>query len=279
MNLGAALRCRRPHVVPWLARRFLATNRAQRNSWTAQNPATATSQQTSKASKPKKSGQHDGIDSKRPTGPHRLRFNTSQASYKSNGSFVTTAENAAFFRETGIEPDNGLKWRMTSPEAKKIQLAAGLSLFYCDKYILNPVDLVHLGPDGSSRGPFIRAKYRRRLKEESLWVNTAAFSSDSAVVRHTATHRVAAIIHKAAEQLAERSPPIMVRGSVFAITHHPLKVVKYSRETLLQQLVLCLEAEMTSLDAKTGGSFEHGRPTRDRGLPRRQEAPDWNSLG
>jgi hypothetical protein len=140
----------------------------------------------------------------------------------SSGRLYTSPEIWAFLQETGIEWDNSKAERLDlGADERQVNALFGCQIQYGPHYILNPFDLHHLRPGGSSMLPAVMYKYRQKLEEEPLWVFTTA-QGGSAVVRSLMVKRISGAVWSAARDLGfSMDGP---RGTVTIRIFDPLKV-------------------------------------------------------
>lgn len=169
--------------------------------------------------------------------------------YSKDGRLTTTPENAQFLRETGIESDHGQLWDLTHPEARKLRKSTTIQVSFSDRYAIHPFHLRAFAPRGDPWAARTRSRYRTMLEREPLWVHSLTpFSASPAVVRHTCSRRLAFCTRRAAQQLAEEDPPVMVRGTVLIIVHDAIKAVNSDSKEFQDMMVEALRKEMRDLE-------------------------------
>ncbi|KAL2210327.1 hypothetical protein CC79DRAFT_1319259 [Sarocladium strictum] len=170
------------------------------------------------------------------------------AFYSRDGRLTTTAENVQFLRETGIESDHGQLWDLTHPEASKIRKSTNIQVSFSDRYTIHPFHLRAFAPRGDPWAARMRDRYRTMLEREPLWVHSMTiFSASPAAVRFTCSRRLASCTRRAAQQLAEEDPPVMVRGTVMIVVRDPVKAVNSDSKAFQDMMVEALRKEMQDL--------------------------------
>ncbi|KAH8169763.1 hypothetical protein LIA77_10307 [Sarocladium implicatum] len=166
-----------------------------------------------------------------------------------NGILETTAENAYFLRDTGIEPDHGTLWFVRHRAAAALFRRMGVRVSFSDRYVLHPHHIRLFAPRGDPWMGHIRSRYRKMLEIKPLWVHACSFGKQPAIVRFSCSRRLAACVYRAAATLKEKDPALEVRGTVLIFNSDVHKAVNWDSREFYEMMVLALEEEMRLLKA------------------------------
>jgi hypothetical protein len=223
------------------ASKFAQSRPATRSSTSKGNNRNGRDRTSSRKPAPRKGGD----PAKKAT---RIVIQDVSAFYSRDGRLTTTPENVQFLRETGIESDHGQLWDLTHPEASKIRKSFNIQVSFSDRYTIHPYHLRAFAPRGDPWAARTRDRYRTMLMREQLWVHSmTVFSASPAVVRFTCSRRLASCTRRAAQQLAEEDPPVMVRGTVMIVVRDPVKAVNSDSKAFQDMMVEALRKEMQDL--------------------------------
>ncbi|KPA41190.1 hypothetical protein FLAG1_05930 [Fusarium langsethiae] len=139
-----------------------------------------------------------------------------------SGQLHTTPEIWSFLQETGIEYDNSKAERLDlGPDTRQVNALFGCQIQYGPHYIINPFDLHHLRPGGTSMLPMVMSKYRQKLEEEPLWVFTTSHG-EHAIVKSLMVKRLSGAVWRAAKDMGfSMDGP---KGTVMIKIFDPLRV-------------------------------------------------------
>lgn len=125
-----------------------------------------------------------------------------------NGRLKTTPENWAFLQENHIEYDNSIARKIDmGVENTRIINDFTTRAFWSPRHILHPHHLQYLDPRDHPLGEAYRAKYRRKVREEPLWVIMMDQNDDVGLTRSMAKRRLTAAFWTSLKELGyERFP-------------------------------------------------------------------------
>lgn len=167
---------------------------------------------------------------------------------RANGRLVTSPENVDFFRQHGIEPDNGAMSRFEGgPPLRAIVAKHRLSLAFSRRHVLHPYDLPVFDPRGHPLAPMKRADYVRKTREQPLWFIFTAAGAASPVVRTLTQRRLARAAHEALEAIGYALAPGMapdkeIRGTLWVVMHDPVRAATLSPPVFGAALAAALDS-------------------------------------
>lgn len=191
---------------------------------------------------------------------------------RADGQITTTPETREFLVQNGIHLDNGLVKSFSRGAAAVGAVAKqfGVTVGYSPWHIVNPIHVKYFGPFDHPLAPWKRDFYRRKRRDEPLWVMVSVLdTTHKAVVRITLTRRLKAAVYRALRERglatrystaagsADAAADAQVTGTVWIRVHDQIKAVN-------QDAMLLGRATAEALLRETEqGTRPYSRPRRE----------------